>query len=246
MVTPTSPSTTFTVSTSPKGPSSDFQLSLAKSSTPSSLLLPSVSDRYRALLKQPNSTIEISPQSHAVAADFARRIGGYSPSGSSIPQPLSAAPTLKSNPSGAALILDYGPLSTIPVNSLRGIQAHKIVSPFLSPGKVDLSADVDFTALAEAAINASEGIEVHGPVEQGAWLESMGIRERAAMLCKAVDKEPDQQGKEKEKRKKEIERSVERLVERGGGGMGRIYKVMSIVPENGGKRRPVGFGGGVS
>ena len=38
---------------------------------------------------------------------------------------------------------------------------------------MDLSADVDFTALAEAALNASEGVEVHGPVEQGVFLEGM-------------------------------------------------------------------------
>ena len=246
MVIPTAQPTTITVSTSPREPSSEFQLSLAKSSTPSSLLLPSLSDRYRALLRHPNSTIEISPQSHAIAADFARRIGGPSPSRPSSPQSLSTAPAPKPTSTGAALILDYGPRSTIPSNSLRGIRAHEIVSPFSSSGKVDLSADVDFTALAEAAINASEGVEVHGPVEQGAWLESMGIRERAAILCKAIDKEPDQEGKGKAERKKEIEKSVERLVERGGGGMGRIYKVLSIVPENGGKRRPVGFGGGVS
>jgi NADH dehydrogenase [ubiquinone] 1 alpha subcomplex assembly factor 7 len=27
--------------------------------------------------------------------------------------------------------------------------------------------------------------------------------------------------------------------------MGKLYKFMSIIPENGGKRRPVGFGGSV-
>ncbi len=36
-----------------------------------------------------------------------------------------------------------------------------------------------------------------------------------------------------------------RLVEGGPKGMGKAYKVMAIVPENGGRRRPVGFGGHV-
>ena len=98
---------------------------------------------------------------------------------------------------------------------------------------MDLSADVDFTALAEAAVEASPGVEVHGPVEQGAWLERMGIRERAAML-----------GKPGEVASEGVRRSVERLVERGGGGMGRLYKVLAIVPEGGG-RGVVGFGGDV-
>ena len=99
-----------------------------------------------------------------------------------------------------------------------------------------MSADVDFTALVEAAVNASEGVEAHGPIEQGEWLVRMGIKERAKMLA-----ETSQPGKDQS-----VSKVVERLIERGGGGMGRLYKVMAIVPEGGGRRRPVGFGGGVA
>jgi SAM-dependent MidA family methyltransferase len=106
----------------------------------------------------------------------------------------------------------------------------------VSPGEVDISADVDFTALAEAAIDASEGIEVYGPVEQGAWLTQMGIRERAQQLFAAVKDEA---------KKKEMELGWKRLIEGGPAGMGRIYKALAIVPESGGRRRPVGFGGHV-
>ena len=77
---------------------------------------------------------------------------------------------------------------------------------------------------------------MHGPVEQGFWLETMGIKERAEMICKGLEEE--------EGANKRVRASVERLVERGGGGMGRLYKVLAIVPERGG-RRPVGFGGTV-
>ncbi|MCJ1477012.1 hypothetical protein MMC13_005683 [Lambiella insularis] len=210
-----------TTLTPPELPPSDFQLSLATASNPSSLLLPEVSARYRALKPLPGSVIEISPEARSYAAEFARRIGG-SPQG------------IKPQPSGAALILDYGPLSTIPTSTLRGIRAHQLVSPFSLPGKVDISADVDFTALAEAAVEASAGVEVHGPVEQGAWLERMGIMERAEML------EEKKAGDERTS----VRRAVNRLVERGGGGMGRLYKVLAIVPERGGKK-VVGFGGGV-
>lgn len=216
----------------------EFQLTKAKASTPSSLVIPEVSERYRALKSQPGSTIEISPESRIYAADFARRIGGDAASAQSskknVPSAVSAP--VKKTPSGAALIMDYGTQSTVPINSLRGIQNHKNVPALSAPGQVDVSADVDFTSLAEAAIEGSDGVEVHGPVEQGDFLAAMGITERMEQLIrKAGDEE----------RKKTLETGWKRLVEKGGGSMGQIYKVMAIVPENGGRRRPVGFGGGI-
>ncbi|KMP06220.1 AT11512p [Coccidioides immitis H538.4] len=204
----------------------EFRLSLAKTSTPASMVMPEMSERYKALKSTRGSTIEISPESQGYVQEFARRIGGHS---------NSKIPTTR-KPAGAALILDYGPSHSIPVNSLRGIKDHKLVSPFTSPGQVDLSADVDFIALADSAISASPGVEVHGPTEQGSFLHSLGISERAAQLMKRA---------EDETKRKNIEAGWKRLVERGGGGMGRIYKAMAIIPEAGGMRRPVGFGGQV-
>lgn len=78
---------------------------------------------------------------------------------------------------------------------------------------------------------------MHGPVEQGFFLQSMGIKERAEMLMKALGND--------EEKKKIVEGSWKRLVDRGGSGMGKVYKAMAILPESGGKRRPVGFGGDV-
>lgn len=230
VVSPTPPGSTHKTLQTPKSQQSanalpEFQLTLSKASTPHSLYLPEISARYRALKSQPDSLIEISPDSHAYAEAFARRIGGSSEE----PKP---------SPSGAAIILDYGPSDTIPVNSLRGIREHKRVFPLSSPGLVDLSADVDFTALVEAALKASPGVEVHGPVEQGMFLQSMGIKERADMLMKGL-------GNDDEKRQR-VESSWKRLVDRSGSGMGKVYKAMAIVPESGGKRRPVGFGGYVA
>ncbi|KAF7588800.1 hypothetical protein BBP40_005193 [Aspergillus hancockii] len=217
---------------------SEFKLTLAKAATPSSLVIPEISPRYRALKSQPGSTIEISPESRIYASDFARRIGGASEPPRTVSKKGGDTPpaAAKRVPSGAALIMDYGTMSTIPVNSLRGIQHHRNVPALSSPGQVDVSADVDFTALAESAIEASEGVEVHGPVEQGDFLKAMGIAERMGQLLKGVQDE----GK-----RKMLESGWQRLVERGVNGMGRIYKVMAIVPENSGKRRPVGFGGGI-
>ena len=90
--------------------------------------------------------------------------------------------------------------------------------------------------MAEAALGASSNVEVHGPVEQGFFLQSMGIRERAERLMQAL-------GGNQEK-KAVVEGAWRRLVDRGGGGMGKVYKAMAVVPLGGG-RRPVGFGGDV-
>lgn len=233
VVTPTTPASSMTTTASSLAtePQPDFQLSLAKASNPSSLLLPTLSQRYRALLPIHDSVIEISPERHSYAADFARRIGGSISKSSSKTQ---SSITEESRPSGAALIFDYGPADTIPTNTLRGIRSHQTISPFSHPGLVDISADVDFMALAEAALAASPGVEVHGPVEQGGWLQNMGVRERGEMICKGLGE--DESGKAR------VRGAIQRLVERGGSAMGKIYKVLAIVPERGGKR-PIGFGG---
>lgn len=227
----------------------EFNLTMAKASNPNSLVIPEISPRYRALKEKPGSTIEISTEARIYAADFARRIGGSIQQSSATPrskqghhqqQQQQTSQTPKKTPSGAALIMDYGPLSTIPSNSLRGIQQHQNVPPLSSPGQVDVSADVDFTALAESAIEASEGVEVHGPVEQGDFLRAMGIAERMQQLLRGV---------QDEEKRKTLTSAWERLVEKdaadGSGGMGKIYKVLSIIPENSGRRRPVGFGGSI-
>jgi len=213
----------------------EFKLTMAKASTPNSLVIPEASERYRALKSQPGSTIEVSPESRIYAADFARRIGG---DGAPTRSANAAAPEpVKKTPSGAALIMDYGTSSTIPINSLRGIKDHENVPPLSSPGQVDVSADVDFTSLAEAALEGSEGVEVHGPVEQGDFLSALGIEERMQQLLRKV---------KDEEHRKTLESGWKRLVEKDSGSMGQIYKVMTIVPENNGQRRPVGFGGGIS
>ncbi|RYP03865.1 hypothetical protein DL764_004844 [Monosporascus ibericus] len=206
------------------GPVPEFQMTLSRTATRHALYVPESSPRYRALKSTPGALIEVCPDAALYASDFAARIGG-------------TREHPKRRPSGAALVLDYGPADTIPANSLRGIWRHRRVSPFAKPGLVDLSADVDFTALAEAATRASEGVEVHGPVEQAPFLEAMGVRQRAEALARSAG-DPD--------RARAIERAWRRLVDRGPDGMGKVYKALAILPENGGKRRPVGFGGDVA
>ncbi|CAK3819777.1 Hypothetical predicted protein [Lecanosticta acicola] len=247
----------------------EFELSRSKTATPHSMYLPEISPRYTALKDTEGATIEISPDSLAYAREFAIRLGGSNPEeiaaaskpqptipGRKVPSGTRELPLQKPDPSGAALIIDYGPPATIPTNSLRGIKAHQRVSPLESAGATDVSADVDFMALAETAINSSPGVEVHGPLDQGRFLTAMGIEQRAAQLVKrAVDKERGGSTGEDKKELTDIVKRVEsgwkRLVDQSPQGMGRLYQVMAIVPfkpvpEGQPRRRPVGFGGDVA
>jgi NADH dehydrogenase [ubiquinone] 1 alpha subcomplex assembly factor 7 len=237
----------------------EFHLTVSKSPTPHSLYLPQTSARYKALSNTENAIIEISPESLSYISDFAVRIGGANPAPPTPPPSQSysntskvsrstplESPFQKPTASGAALILDYGPADTIPANTLRGIRAHKPVSPFTAPGLVDISADVDFLALAETALSSSPGVEVHGPVEQAFFLSTMGIKERAERLVRKAKQ--DGAGADIEETINRLDVGWKRLVDRGPTGMGRIYKAMAIVPYQQGKgitRRPVGFGGDV-
>jgi len=255
----------------------EFELSMAKAATPHSMYLPETSPRYQALKTTTDATIEISPESQAYARDFAERLGGANPAtpassqknpppaqtppggggGRTVPREPAPEPFQKPSPSGAALIIDYGPATQIPANSFRGIRAHKFVSPFDAAGLTDLSADVDFHALAESAINGSPGVEVHGPVDQARFLTAMGIEERAAQLVKrAVDKERGGGSTGRDKGEltevvRRIEGGWKRLVDGRPEGMGKLYQVMAILPykpmrRGEAQRRPVGFGGDVS
>ncbi|KAI0180928.1 DUF185 domain-containing protein [Hypoxylon sp. FL1284] len=226
VVSPTPPGTTHADLGTPRALQHEdvavpeFQLTLGPSSTRHAEYLPESSARYRALKGTPGALIEVCPDAWLYASDFASRIGS------------------SSSASGAALILDYGPADAVPANSLRGVRRHRRVGPFAAPGQVDLSADVDFGAVAEAATRASADVECHGPVDQAFFLEAMGIRQRAEMLARSLGADDG--------KKRELERSWKRLVDRGPDGMGKVYKALAILPFNGGQRRPVGFGGDVS
>ena len=91
---------------------------------------------------------------------------------------------------GAMLIVDYGyggrsssgeAAAAPPVfDTLQAVYRGERVSPFLDPGTHDLTAHVDFGAL--AAIAHGRGLAVHGPVAQGALLGDLGIAARAEAL----------------------------------------------------------------
>jgi NADH dehydrogenase [ubiquinone] 1 alpha subcomplex assembly factor 7 len=79
---------------------------------------------------------------------------------------------------GAALFIDYGYAGTRALDSLQALRHHAAADPFANPGDSDLTAHVDFSALA----NAAGPVRVSGPLPQGLWLGRLGIEARARAL----------------------------------------------------------------
>lgn len=84
---------------------------------------------------------------------------------------------------GAAVVIDYGHEGGA-ADTLQAVRGHAPADPLAAPGEADLTAHVDFAALAAAARAA--GAAVHGPVPQGAFLRALGLPERTAVLCRAA------------------------------------------------------------
>lgn len=80
---------------------------------------------------------------------------------------------------GTALIIDYGDWQS-QGDTLQALQDHQTVDPFASPGQADLTAHVDFAAIADAASTFSR------VTPQGVFLERLGITGRAQSLAKSL------------------------------------------------------------
>jgi len=105
------------------------------------------------------TVIDIAPAGQSVALELGRRLAAHG---------------------GAALIIDYGHAAPVPTDTLQAVRRHAPVPLLADPGEADLTAHVDFGALAAAARDA--GAVAHGPVGQGALLSALGIETRAALL----------------------------------------------------------------
>ena len=115
---------------------------------------------------------------------------------------------------GAALLIDYGYAKPALGDTLQAVHAHRYHPVLEDLGSADLTAHVDFTAVAEAA--AAAGARVHGPVDQGAWLTRLGIDVRLAKLSAGKDPE----------RRRALESGVQRLTDPRG--MGSLFKAMAL------------------
>ncbi|AMO73204.1 ATP synthase subunit beta [Sphingorhabdus sp. M41] len=90
---------------------------------------------------------------------------------------------------GTLLIIDYGYERPGTGSTLQAVKDHLPISPFDSPGTSDLTAHVDFHTLANIA--RTRLLAVHGPTEQGQWLKSLGIDQRAEALIAASPRQAD-------------------------------------------------------
>ncbi|HEY0270566.1 MAG TPA: SAM-dependent methyltransferase [Sphingomonas sp.] len=152
------------------------------------------------------AAIETSPASAAILRDLAGRIVARG---------------------GALLAIDYGYEGPLAGDTLQAMRAHAFADPYAAPGEQDLTAHVDFAALAEAA--RAEGAVAHPLITQGALLEALGIAARAAALARAA---PARAG--------EIEAAWRRLAD--GREMGTLFKALAITAP--GWPVPAAFGEG--
>lgn len=115
---------------------------------------------------------------------------------------------------GAALIIDYGYLQGSNGDTLQAMKSHKYHDVLRECGDADITAHVDFQALAEAA--RTEGANVFDAIPQGAFLMRLGAGERTTNLCAASA--PEQQ--------KSLISGLKRLADPAE--MGKLFKVMAI------------------
>lgn len=135
--------------------------------------------------------VETCPAGRAIAAEIGAR--------------LAAAP-------GAALVIDYGYRQPAAGDSLQALKGKQPADPLDAPGAADLTAHVDFSALADAARGA--GAAAHGPLTQGTFLTALGIGLRAERLRRAGAPPGD------------LALAIERLT--GAAGMGSLFKVLAL------------------
>jgi NADH dehydrogenase [ubiquinone] 1 alpha subcomplex assembly factor 7 len=151
----------------------------------------------------PGGIVEVCPAAAGVARAIGARVAGSG---------------------GGALIIDYGHARSAAGETLQAVKGHGYHPVLADPGEADLTAHVDFQALAAAVSEA--GVSCHGPVDQGEFLERLGIGARAGALAANAT----------EGQAADIESAYRRLVD--GDQMGTLFKVLAITGEGG---PPPGF-----
>jgi SAM-dependent MidA family methyltransferase len=141
----------------------------------------------------PGDVVEICPSLPAIIAGIATRIAARG---------------------GLAVIIDYGGWRSR-ADTFQAVRRHAPCDPFEAPGMADLTAHVDFEAVARAAEAA--GARVWGPEAQGIWLGRLGLVERAQALAKAL---PDDVAR------RSHHAAFRRLTE--ASEMGTVFKAMAI------------------
>ena len=114
---------------------------------------------------------------------------------------------------GAAIIVDYGYSGGEQGDTLQAVRSHEFSYVLDYPGEQDLTAHVDFAALAESAKRG--GALPSRIASQGTWLETLGIGARAMALAAKNPQDTDR-----------IAAARRRLCDEEE--MGRLFKVMAL------------------
>ena len=118
---------------------------------------------------------------------------------------------------GAAIIIDYGYAGGEQGDTLQAIRGHQYSYVLDHPGEQDLTAHVDFQALADAA--RCGGAAPSKTASQGTWLETLGIGARATALAAKNPQDTEA-----------IAAARRRLCDEEE--MGRLFKVMAVRSED--------------
>lgn len=140
----------------------------------------------------PGAVIETSPAGAAVVREIGQRLAQQG---------------------GAALIIDYGHAATRYGSSIQAVRGHQQADWRAAPGTADISAHVDFAALAQVA--SAAGAQAFGVAQQGAWLTALGAAQRFAALAQAAPE-----------RREELQVARDRLVS--AEQMGALFKVLGL------------------
>jgi len=136
---------------------------------------------------------EISPARDAVAREIGRRV---------------------TRDIGAALIIDYGHVTSAAGDTLQAIARHQFADVLSQPGNADVTSHVDFEALATSL--TADGAKAYGAVTQADFLVRMGLKEREEMLRARADA----------RQRIRLSKGAQRLVS--GNEMGQLFKVLAV------------------
>jgi NADH dehydrogenase [ubiquinone] 1 alpha subcomplex assembly factor 7 len=127
---------------------------------------------------------------------------------------MGAIATRVARRAGCALVVDYAGGSG---DTLQAVRNHVRAEFLADPGESDLTAHVDFAALARVA--RESGAAVHGPLTQGALLQRLGVAARFDSL----------RARATEAQTKALASGLTRLVSTEG--MGSLFRAMAVATE---------------
>ena len=155
---------------------------------------------------EPGAILEVAEAAARIAEALGRRLAGDG---------------------GVALVIDYGHARTAAGDTLQAVKRHRFVDPLAEPGEADLTAHVDFEALAAAARRG--GAEAWGPVPQRDLLIALGAETRADMLKRSAGIA----------QAIAIDAALARLTDPAPTGMGALFKALALAHPA--LPRPAGF-----